>query len=215
MTVVLVVLAIAAAAGAVLALAKRRGRTPRSTVASIDPFTVGEPWRRHVSAAQGSLRRYREIVRAAPSGPLRERLTTIATQVEHGVDECWQVAKRGDELDGTLRRLDAPSLQNQLLRANAAGDTAMATSLQAQLDSANRIRATRDDADQQLRHTTTRLGELLAQASEVSIGGDTTEQLGTAVDDVVTQLESLRLAVQDVNAIGRGGPEPGQAATAT
>ncbi len=211
MTVVLVVLAIAAAAGAVVALTKRRNALPRSKVASIDPFTVGEPWRRHVSAAQSSLRRYREIVKATPSGPLRERLTMIATQVEHGVDECWQVAKRGDELDGALRRLDAPSLQNQLQRANASGDTATATSLQAQIDSANRIRSTRDDADQQLRHTTTRLGELLAQASEVSIGGDTTEQLGTAVDDVVTQLESLRLAVQDVNAIGRG-PEPGQTA---
>ena len=66
------------------------------------------------------------------------------------------------------------------------------------------------DTDQQLRLLNTRLGELLAQAAEVSVGSDTTSDLGSAVDDVVTQLESLRLAVEDVN-----NPRPGGAGQAS
>ena len=56
----------------------------------------------------------------------------------------------------------------------------------------------------------TRLGELLAQAAEVSVGADTTSDLGSAVDDVVTQLESLRLAVEDLNtpSTGSAGQPP-------
>ncbi len=71
--------------------------------------------------------------------------------------------------------------------------------MKAQLDSAQRIRTTRDSTDQQLRLLNTRIGELLAHAAEVSVGADTTSDLGSAVDDVVTQLESLRLAIEDVN----------------
>jgi hypothetical protein len=127
--------------------------------------------------------------------------------VRRGVEECWLIAKRGDELDAALKRLDSASLQ---VRLDASIDEATRSSLQAQLDSAQRIRATRDDTDQRLRLLNTRLGELLAQAAEVSVGADTTGDLGSAVDDVVTQLESLRLAVEDIN-----NPRPGDAGQAS
>jgi hypothetical protein len=55
---------------------------------------------------------------------------------------------------------------------------------------------------------TTRMGELVAQAAEVSVGTDTTELIGTGVGDVVTQLEALRLALDDVNATGRPTTSP-------
>jgi hypothetical protein len=128
-------------------------------------------------------------------------MESITRQVQRGVEECWLIAKRGDELDAALGRLDRPSLQSRL---DASTDEATRASLQAQLDSAQRIRVTRDDTDQQLRMLNTRLGELLAHAAEVSVGADTTSDLGSAVDDVVLQLESLRLAVEDVN-----NPRPG------
>jgi hypothetical protein len=121
--------------------------------------------------------------------------------VQRGVDECWLIAKRGDELDAALKKLDATSLHARL-ESTTDDDTRI--SLQAQLDSAMRIRTTRDDADKRLRLLNTRLGELLAQAAEVSVGADTTTDLGSAVDDVVTQLESLRLAIEDINKPGTG-----------
>jgi hypothetical protein len=189
-------LALVAAAVVAGAAVLRRRQPGRRRSIPIDPFVLGEPWRRHVSAAQGAQRRYADIVAATPAGPLRTNMESVTLQVQRGVEECWLIAKRGGELDTALNRLDAPSLQARL---EASTDDATRASLQAQLDSAQRIRTTRDHTDQRLRLLNTRLGELLAQAAEVSVGADATGDLGSAVDDVVTQLESLRLAVEDIN----------------
>src|SRR5262245_14728673 len=80
----------------------------------IDPFTLTEPWRRHVAAAQSAQRRYRELTTSAPPGPLRDRLTAIGGQVQTAVEECYAIAKRGNELDTALSRLDVTSLDRQL-----------------------------------------------------------------------------------------------------
>ena len=204
MTAALVAIGVAAV---VAIVAVRRRRRPVRRSVAIDAFVLSEPWRRYVSAAQTAQGRYIEIVAATPSGPLRTNLESITRQVQHGVEECWLIAKRGDELDAALKRLDSVSLQGQLDRST---DDATRASLQAQLDSARRLRATRDDTDQRLRLLNTRVGELLAQAAEVSVGSDPTTDLGSAVDDVVTQLEALRLAVEDVN-----NPRPGGAGQAS
>jgi len=199
MTAALVAIGVAAVVAAVAALRRRR---PAQRPLPIDAFVLGEPWRRHVSAAQSAQRRYTDIVGATPAGPLRSNMETITARVQRGVEECWLIAKRGNELDAALRRLDSTSLQGRLQLSN---DEATRTSLQSQLDAAQRIRTTRDEADQRLRLLNTRLGELLAQAAEVSVGSDTTGELGSAVDDVVTQLQALRLAVEDVNDPRTGG----------
>jgi hypothetical protein len=205
MTAALVAIVVAAAAGGVTWRTLLRRRRPRPTRLNIDPFVIGEPWRRYVSAAQAAQRRYQEIIAATPAGPLRTNMESITRQVQRGVDECWLIAKRGDELDAALNRLDTGSLQASLQLAQ---DDATRASLQAQLDSAARIRSTRDDTDKRLRLLDTRLGELVAQAAEVSVGADTTAELGTAVDDVVTQLQALRLAIEDVNHSGGTGQAP-------
>ncbi|MDO8364677.1 MAG: hypothetical protein Q7V88_17435 [Actinomycetota bacterium] len=199
----LVVGLVALAAVAGFLLWKRRLAAPRQI--AIDPFTLSEPWRRHVAAAQSAQRRYREIAHDTPEGPLRSRLGEIATQVQHAVEECWGIARRGDELDEALARFDTAALTARL---QAATDDATRTSLQSQLASAQRIRGTRDDTNRRLQLLTTRMGELVAQAAEVSVGTDTTDELGTGVDDVVTQLESLRLALNDVNNTGRPASSP-------
>lgn len=204
MTAALVAVGVAAVV-AITAVLRRRRPTQRAI--AIDPFVLSEPWRRSVSAAQAAQRRYKEIVAATPAGPLRSNMESITRQVQRGVEECWFIAKRGDELDAALNRLDSASLRTRL---EASTDEATRASLQAQLDSAQRIRTTRDDTDQRLRLLNTRLGELLAHAAEVSVGADVTGDLGSAVDDVVTQLESLRLALDDVN-----NPRPGGAGQAS
>ena len=144
------------------------------------------------------------------AGPLRANMESVTRQVQRGVEECWLIARRGNELDAALGRLDSTSLRTRLEQTS---DEPTRNSLQAQLDSAQRIRANRDDTDQRLRLLNTRLGELLAQAAEVSVGADSTDELGSAVDDVVTQLESLRLAVEDINderpgSTGQASPAP-------
>jgi uncharacterized phage infection (PIP) family protein YhgE len=205
MTAALVAIGVAAVV-AITAVLRRRRRPAQRSMA-IDPFVLSEPWRRYVSAAQSAQRRYNDIVKATAAGPLRSNMESITRNVQRGVEECWLIAKRGDELDRALNRLDITSMQSRL---DTTTDEATRTSLQTQLDSAQRIRTTRDDTDRQLRLLNTRVGELLAHAAEVSVGADTTSDLGSAVDDVVTQLESLRLAVEEVN-----NPRPGGAGQAS
>jgi hypothetical protein len=210
--VVIVLALVAAGVGIGRNVSRRRAIGGVSAPVHIDAFTIGEPWRRHVSAAQSTERRYDAIVKTVDPGPLRDRLTEIGRQVRRGVEEGWQIARRGDEVDAALRRLDTPSLQARLTRAT---DDATKASLQSQLDAGSRIRATRDDADHRLRTLNTRLDELVAQAAEVSLGTDSTAELGTGVDDVITQLEALRLAITDVNAAAGEGPANAAAARPT
>jgi hypothetical protein len=178
--------------------AARADRT--SSTATIDPFGVGEPWRRHVAAAQAAQRRFTKMVRDLQPGPLRTRLVEIGRQVEHSVDECWQIARRGDQLDATIRGLDGSALTARLERAT---DDKIRASLQSQLDSLQRIRDARNQADGRLNSLSTQLGEIVSQAAEISAGADATDELGTAVVDIVAQLEALNVAIDEVNNTGR------------
>ena len=208
MDVVALLIGLAVAVVAVVAILKaRRNATSsispgsaRSTNGRIDPFGIGEPWRQHVAAALSAQRRFTGIVATLDDGPLRARMAEIGRQVDRSVDECWQIAKRGDQLDDTIRQLDGASLQARFDRAT---DEGQRTSLRSQLDSIERVRAARNQTDERLRGLHTRLGELVSQAAEVSSGVDHTAELGSAVDDVVTQLEALNQAVDEVNNTGR------------
>jgi hypothetical protein len=207
-----VLVAVGLGLGALALAAKRvRDRGPSAPRGQrIDPFTVGEPWRRHVAAAMSAQRRFRSIVTDLAPGPLQTRLAEIGRDIDRGVESCWEVARRGDALDDTIRRLDAPALRASLTAAG--DDTTLTTSIGNQLGAVDRVRATRDDTEAKLRLAQTRLGEIVGQAAELSAqaGADAggAEELGSAVDLVVTQLEALRLAS---NELGPGGvtPAPG------
>ena len=193
MAVVVVLILIGLAiVGALVYFARKIGASSGQKTA-VDSFALTEPWRRHVAAAESAERRFAQMIKATEPGPLRDRLTEIARGVQKSIQECWQIAKRGEELDATLRRLDPASLRRQL--ASAAGEEQ--ASLQRQVDSAARIETTRNETDERLRLLNVRLGELVTQSAEVSIGMDGTRELGAGVDAVVMELESLRLAVQD------------------
>lgn len=198
------IIGIALCAGAVLAAMRLRPskRVGGSEAVRVDPFGVGDPWRRYVAAAQSAQRRYSKVVAGVEAGPLRTRLAEIGRQVELGVQECWQIAKRGDLLDDTIRSLDGGSLRNRL---EVSTDDVVRTSLRNQLGSLDRVRAARDQTDQRLNALSTRLGELVSQAAEVAsdASGERTAQLGSAVDDVVVQLQALSNAVDEVNTTGR------------
>ena len=196
-------LGVVLAAGVLVAgsrLLRRRPAGPRRP--AIDPFVLGEPWRRHVSAALGAKRRYDSLVATTQEGPLRDRLGTIGQRIQDAVDEAWQIARRGDELDDRVGSLGSAALRTKL---EAATDPAVKASLESQLQAGDRIRSTRDDADARLRLLTTRMGELVAQAAEVSVGSDPTAGLDTAVEDVIGQLEALRQAVNELNQPGPAG----------
>ena len=192
--------------GAALTAALRRRNSPGRSAGRIDPFTLGEPWRLRVREALRARARYQTAVEEARNGPLRDRLADIGTRIDAGVEECWRVANQGDALRRGLRSLEPGRLRTSLAAAEAsAGEGAEGDprigALRAQLTSAERLAAAAEDADQRLRLLSARLGEAAARAVELSLGAGGDEALtglGSEVDEVVDQLESLRLAIDEV-----------------
>ncbi len=187
---------------AVVVAMPKGGHTP----SAIDPFTLGEPWRHIVQRAQTSRRKLRETVETGPAGPLQQTLRGIADQLDHGLTEAWEVARRGDEIDDALRRLDPAGLRSKLATAERRAEDrpspeadAAVESLRRQLELTDRLRARSEEAAASLRLTQSRIDELVARASEVRIGALDTDTYQREVDDLVVQLEALHRAVEDVN----------------
>jgi hypothetical protein len=182
-----------------LAMPKRPARP------QLDPFAVSEPWRQFVQGAQRSKRQLAETVRAAQAGPLRDRLQGIVDRLDQAIAESWQIARRGDEIDSAVRRLDPTRLRSRLnsleaqAESGASDDLAAAiTSVESQLATADRLKALSATTADKMRLSQARLDELVARAAEVSVGASDTTGFAHDVDDLVIELEGLRLAVQEM-----------------
>lgn len=183
----------------VFAAMPRSRRAPR-----IDPFTVQEPWRQFVHTAQRAKTRLHETVDAASEGPLRDRVETIVDNLDRGLEETWRIARRGHEIDQAVHRLDPTALRSKLstLQQQAgehpSDDLAAAiASVEGQLASTERLKQQSTRAANTLRLTQTRLDELVARAAEVTVGAGDTDAYEHDVEDLVIELEALRLAVEE------------------
>ena len=198
------------------------GAEPTGSAGAIVPAPTGgreldEPWARFVHDAD----------QAAPGAssapwpaPRRPSSTTgsarSGTRITAGVDEVVRVAARGQTLARARAQLDPDATIAELGRAEAelagAPDNrhlqAAVESLHAQLGSSERLAATVEEAGQQLRVFDVRLNEAVARAIELSVG--TLDESGLRgldhdVDDIVDELEALRLALDDTNAAPAAG----------
>lgn len=177
--------------------------SPRS---GLDPFTVGEPWRQFVQSATRSGTKLHQTIDAADAGPLKARMDEIAGRLDDGLRETWQVARRGDDIDNTIRRLEPTALRSKLAAlearsvANATPDVdAAIASVKNQLESVHRLELESKKTADRLRLTQTRLDELVSRAAEVAIGAGDTDAYEHDVDDLVIELEALRQAVDETN----------------
>ena len=194
-----VAIAVAVAVGLLLSL-----RSDRRS--HLDPFTVGEPWRQFVQSAARSGTKLHQTIDGAEAGPLRDRMESIANRLDDGLAETWTIARRGDEIDGAIRRLDPTALRSKLatLEARSAAtptpdvDAAVA-SVHTQLESLRRLELESKKTADRLRLTQTRLDELVSRAAEVAIGAGDTDAYEHDVDDLVIELEALRQAVDETN----------------
>ena len=150
----------------------------------------------------------RQALNATNDGPLKARLTDIAGRLEQAVEESWAIAKRGDEIDAAVNRIDPVRLRSQLATltktepaaTDQAGDrSAAVASIESQLASADRLKALSASTADRLRLTQARLDELVARAAEVSVGTSDTDTYEHDVDNLVVELEGLRLAVAETN----------------
>ena len=203
--VVLIVVAVALAA--VLAVAvrnQRAGLTRRSHDPSIDPFAVGEPWRRLVQSAVRSQSHYRELVRETRPGPMRDALGDIGAEVDAAVSECWRIARRGDELGQALDGMGVARARQQLAALTDESDPSVAgqaDALRSRIASYDRVAASTAEAERQLRLLVARLEETATRGTELSLstGADPNlAALNSDVTHVVEELEALRLAFDEL-----------------
>jgi hypothetical protein len=214
---------VAALAGAGVWAANLVRLLPRGRRAErIDPFTLQEPWRRLVQGALQARSRFDEAIRRAPSGPLRDHLADVGARLQTAVDECWQVAKRGQALVRARRGIDVAAVDRELADLNAGGSTddpAVAPvyqALVAQRATAERLRGVIEQTERELRVLDARLDETVARALELSAqasveasGGAGVAGLDSDVDGVVTEMEALRQALDEAATAARGGALPG------
>ncbi len=168
---------------------------------------LGEPWRTYATQAEASKRRFDGVVATVPAGPLRERLQQLSGRLDDGIQESWRIARRGHELDGAIGKIDTAGAELELAELRRAigdrpaspaeADTAEA--LQAQLASAQRLGALANRSRDRLRLLDARFDELVARTVEVSVGSGDTDVLGNDVDGLVTELETLRLALDETD----------------
>lgn len=196
----------AAAYAGVVALRLPRGpERPR-----VDPSRLSDPWRGFVLEAMDARDRFGRAVARARSGPLRQRLEEIRARIDEGVQESFRIAEHGEALEEALRQLEPiGEVERRLTRVeeDLAGDRAsdprmeqMAESLRAQIASTQRIGTVARDTRDRLRLLDARLDEAVARAVELSLSTGDVEAvggLGSDVDSIVTEMEALRLALED------------------
>jgi hypothetical protein len=206
-------LGVAAWAGKIaLAVPRKRGER-------IDPFTLQEPWRRFVQEALQARTRFDETVRRIPGGPLQDHLAAIAQRMHTGVEESWRIAQRGQTLVLARRGIDVADIERQRAELGT-GDQSdpslevVAQSLDQQKATADRLDRVISQAHAQLRVLDARLDEAVARALELSTQSVTDASvgdLGTAVDNLVTEMEALRQALDETHGTAPGGLPPGAA----
>jgi hypothetical protein len=203
----------AAAVGAACWAARVAAALPRPKRRDVNPAALREPWRSLVSGAMDAENRFERAVRGTHPGPLRDRLSEVRARVAVAVDECWRIAQRGDSLQAAVAHLDPEGLwreldqcEAELARTPGRSDVeAAAESIRRQLASAERLQAVARDARDRLRRLDAQLDEAVARAVELSLGAldpAGLQPLGSDVESVVGELESLRVALDET---GRRG----------
>ena len=211
-----IALPVAAVAGAAAYAGVAVARLPRGPQRpAIRPDTLRPPWRGFVEEAIDARDRFDRAVANARTGPLRTRLQAIADRVAEGVEESWRVAApragpRGRAGPARAARDGrGPAGRGRGRAAAAGGPTIRAwspppTSLRSQIDSTRRIGEVARDTRDRLRLLDARLDESVARAVELSLrAGDATDAsgLGSDVEAIVGEMESLRLALEETRSV--------------
>ena len=141
-------------------VAKRIDALPRR----IDPFALREPWRFFVRDAISARNRFAEALDGAADGPLRERLLEIGESLNHGVEQCWEAAQKGQQLTDARRRIPAERLQRELDGLDA--DDPRRSSIDAQLASHQRIAEREEQTRVELERLDVRLNESVGRPGD-------------------------------------------------
>lgn len=202
-------LVIAAGVGALAWAARVAVALPRTRRAPrVEPLTLKEPWRSFVDDALDARRRFARAVEATREGPVRDRMREVGGRIDQAVHECYEVAQRGERLTVAIRQLPVAQMhreldyvEGQLHRSPGRADLeSTARSLRDQIASAERLQALLQETLDRLTRINAQLDEAVVRAVELSVGVSDVagvSPLGSDVDALVTELESLRDALEE------------------
>lgn len=200
-------------------------RTPKAD--RVDPRKLRDPWQHYVLDAQHAKAKFSASVARAKPGPMQDRLNDLGRRIDQAVSECWGIACQGDALELALTQLDPRTVHAELREVeedrsrtrDAATVQALdrtAAALGAQLASAERLAGVARDASNRLRVLNAQLDEAVARAVELTLRTNDAGALSPLtqdVDSLVSEMESLRQALEETHAVS---PDtPGTAATGT
>jgi hypothetical protein len=180
----------------------RRRRQPEDPLAQVDPAAVSPRFAPAVAAGLDARRRYAAVLAGMREGPARDTLVAIAARLDAGVLAMWDTVTRATEIERTLAALDPDRVADDYKHARRSGtDPQLEAVLAQRFASVQRLLNTLDDTDDRLRLLDARLGAAVAGAAEVALGAAGSEgaaALGTELDGVVVELDSLRRALDDL-----------------
>ncbi len=192
---------VAAAVWAAKVLARSKlARLTASRPSRIDPFALREPWRLYVKDAIGSQRRFDRALESVARGPLRDRLSEIGIRVGRGVSECWEVARKGQQLTDARRAIGIESARRSAADTDA--HPALLDAARSEIEAHERLTNRENEVRTSLEVLDARLKEAVARASEMAtraMAPDDIESITDAIDGVVGDLESLRLGLDSVD----------------
>jgi hypothetical protein len=238
-----VVLAVVLGAGAwavrMLVAVWRQARLQRQSKpqpASLDPWSVPEPWRSLVRQALDSQSRFDHTVDDWPAGPIRDRLSDLRPRLYSSVAEIGTLSRRGAALSGTVAGVamtgqpSVAQLGEQLRRTEAERVQAAATSpdhaaslARTEEALAAQIRAVRTSEDaagrllDRLRVVVARLDETVTALLLVGVDGTSdpaADALVRSLDDLHDEIASLGAGLADTTSLSEmrqpSGPLPPQ-----
>lgn len=170
-------------------------------LAHVDADRVAARYALRVRDALDSRRRWQELVGSMREGALRDRLGGLSAQVDEGVLAVWSTVQRLSEIERIVATVDLDRVTDELkrVRRDPAADPAMVQALNDRFVSIQRMLNVVDDADDQLRLLDARLGAAVARAAEVVlVAGADVPVLDDELGTVVTELESLRTALESL-----------------
>lgn len=202
--------------GARLVAAMPKARDRSATKFNV--FEVEEPWRRAAIDAVRAKARFDKAVASFPDGPIKAAAQGIGSQVSRALEQCWKVAKQGNQLAIARASISDADARRDLARLQAeigAGPPSITQArtvdaFQNQIDTADRLDALLVSTNQQLRLLNARLDESVTRAIELSVSSATSNasasdddldatKVGQDIDVIVDDLEALRSAIEAVD----------------
>lgn len=180
---------------------RRRRQSRSGPLAAVDPAAAPRRFAGTVANALATRERYRELVDGLRPGPVRDRLSGLAGQLDAGVLAVWDTVQRTGELERILATLDPDRVTREYKNAKRTdAEPEVLAVYEERFGSVQRLLNALDDTDERLGLLDARLGGAVARAAEVALAaGEGPDDLDAELAEVVAELGALRAGLDEVS----------------